>query len=99
MIKLEQFTYWQLDIFKLQKLIKKHFKKEINFAYENEISNGSYHVTQLDLSKDETKITKELIEQYLTDPDLKYERIDHSIWLLIMKNVLPEGNYLVSICW
>ena len=40
-----------------------------------------------------------LIEELLESREglYSYDRIDHAIWLLIMKDVLPEGEYLVSL--
>ena len=59
----------------------------------------NYYPTQLSLEKDDQILNSSLIEELLESDDAlyKHDRIDHAIWLLIMKDILPEGQYLVSL--
>lgn len=104
MITLSRNQYWELDYLQLKDLTIKHLNKEIDFINDLDLHNGSYFVTALDMTKNgwddpDQEITEDFINELLTSDEYKYERIDNAIWLLIMKDILPEGDYLVSICW
>lgn len=98
MLELKQNLYWELEFTELEKLVQEHFSFAHVFDYTY-IVNGTYYVTSLDMNKDDQIVDSELIEELLISDEYSCERIDNAIWLLIMKDVLPQGNYLISICW
>jgi len=99
MQNLEKETYWKLDLTKLKSLIFCYFAEQVNFAEDMHLKNDSCHLCE-GIKKDlEQELTDDLINDLLISEDYKIERIDQAIWLLAMRDVLPEGNYLVSIDW
>lgn len=99
MLKLERNLYWEIDLQKVKELTKEHFHKSPNFLEDTFKIGQNYYPTQLSLEKDDQILDCFLIEELLESREglYPYDRIDHAIWLLIMKDVLPEGQYLVSL--
>ena len=99
MLKLEQNTYWEITIQKIEELILEHFSIRLDLTEDMRFCNRSYYAVD-DTSKDsEQNLDKETIDYCLIGKEAKIERLEQAIWCLIMKDVLPEGNYLVSIFW
>lgn len=99
MLKLVKNSYYELDFLKLKELIREHLIHNDDIFDNEYVHNGTWYVTTLSLEKDDQIIDAEMINELLTSDEFSCERIDHAIWLLIMKDILPEGDYLVSICW
>ncbi len=100
MLELKRNLYWEIDLNTIQQLTKEHFDKSPDFLGDTGFDcNNTYYPTQLSLEKDDQILDSSLIEELLESDDAlyKHDRIDHAIWLLIMKDVLPEGDYLVSL--
>ena len=102
MLELKRNSYWKIDLPRLEELIKEHFNKSPNFLEDTGFGCGKIYTnypTQLSLEKDDQVLDSSLIEELLESREglYPYDRIDHAIWLLIMKDVLPEGDYLVSL--
>ncbi len=98
MLKLKQNMYWEIDIQEIEKLILEYFSVQINII-ENKFHNQTYYVIN-NTSKDlEQILDQETINYCLLSRDAKYDRLEQALWCLIVKDVLPEGNYLVSIFW
>lgn len=100
MLELKRNLYWEIDLKTIEKLIKDHFDKSPDFIEDTGFDyNKTHYPTQLSLQKDDQVLDSSLIEELLESDDAlyKHDRIDHAIWLLIMKDVLPEGDYLVSL--
>lgn len=96
---LEKETYWKLELHKLYNLIFAWFAVRIDFAEEMDLKNSSWYCSE-SFKKDLTQdLTDDLINDLLISKDHQWIRIDQAIWLLVMKDVLPEGNYLISIDW
>lgn len=99
MLKLEQNTYWEITIQKIEELILEHFSVQLDLMEDMDFHNRSYYVVD-DTSKDpDQNLNKATIEYCLSNKEAKFERLEQALWCLIMKDVLPEGNYLVSIFW
>ena len=98
-MKLERNLYWEIDLKTIKDLTKFHFDKSPNFLEDTFKIGQNYYPTQLSLEKDDQILNSSLIEELLESDDAlyKHDRIDHAIWLLIMKDILPEGQYLVSL--
>lgn len=100
MLELSRKLYWKITLRTIEELTKEHFGKTPNFLEDTGFDyNKTHYPTQLSLQKDDQILDSSLIEELLESDDslYKYDRIDHAIWLLIMKDVLPEGDYLVSL--
>lgn len=99
---LKRNLYWEIDLSTIEELTKEHFDKSPDFLEDTGFDSGkiyTYYPTQLSLEKDDQILDFSLIEELLESDDTlyKHDRIDHAIWLLIMKDILPEGDYLVSL--
>lgn len=102
MLELKRNLYWEIDLNLIEQLTKEHFNKSPDFLGDTGFDCDkiyTYYPTQLSLEKDDQVLDSSLIEELLESCEglYPYERIDHAIWLLIMKDVLPEGDYLVSL--
>lgn len=99
MLELEQTAYFEITIQKIEELILEHFSIKLDLMEDMEFRNRSYFAVD-DTSKDKDQILdKDTIEYSLLGKEVSVERLEQAIWRLIMKDVLPEGNYLVSIFW
>ncbi len=97
---LKRNLYWEITLKTIEDLTKEHFGKSPNFIDDTGFDyNKTHYPTQLSLEKDDQVLDSSLIEELLESDDTlyKHDRIDHAIWLLIMKDILPEGDYLVSL--
>jgi hypothetical protein len=100
MLELKRNLYWEIDLLTIENLTKEHFNKSPDFIEDTGFDyNKTHYPTQLSLEKDDQILDSFLIEELLESNDTVYkcDRIDHAIWLLIMKDILPEGDYLVSL--
>lgn len=96
---LEKEIYWKLELHKLCNLTFAWFAVHVNFANDMTLNQNSYCCYE-SIKKDlNQELTDDLINDLLVSEDYKSERIEQAVWLLVMKNVLPEGNYLISIDW
>lgn len=99
MLELEKETYWELNSTKLHSLINCYFAIQANFYEDMNLKNNSWYCSQSVEKDSSQEVTDDLINDLLVSEDYKIERIDNAIWLLVMRDVLPEGNYLISIDW
>lgn len=99
MLKLEQNTYWEITIQKIEELILEHFSIQLDLTEDMRFRNRSYFAVDDTLKDEDQILDKDTIEYCLLGREANVERLEQAIWCLIMKNVLPEGNYLVSIFW
>lgn len=99
MLELKQTPYFEITIQKIEELVLEHFSIQLDLMEDMEFRNRSYFAVD-DTSKDKDQILdKDTIEYCLLGKEASVERLEQAIWCLIMKDVLPEGNYLVSIFW
>jgi hypothetical protein len=99
MIELEQKTYFEITIQKIEELILEHFYIQLDLMEDMDFKNRSYFAVD-NTSKDKDQILdKDAINYCLLGKEASVERLEQAIWCLIMKDVIPEGNYLVSIFW
>ncbi len=98
-MKLERNLYWEIDLKTIEDLTKLHFDKSPNFLEDTGLEIDGHYPTDSIEKDNEEIVNSELIEKLLVSDDdcNDFYRIDHAIWLLIMKDVLPEGQYLVSL--
>jgi hypothetical protein len=99
MLKLEQNTYWKISIEKIEELISEHFSIRLDLIEDMNCQNRSYFAVDDTLKDIDQILDKDTIEFCLLDSETSVERLEQALWCLIMKDVLPEGNYLVSIFW
>lgn len=97
MLELEQTIFWKISIEKIEELILKHFSISVDIVRDMELNNRDYIISNYKFESQ--KLDQSTIEFCLSDRETQYERLDRALWCLIMKDVLPEGNYLVSIFW
>lgn len=99
MLELKQTTYFEITIQKIEELILEHFSIQVDLMEDMDFRNRSYYAVD-DTSKDSEQILdKDTIEYCLLGKETRVERLENALWCLIMKDVIPEGNYLISIFW
>ena len=105
LIILKQVTHWQLDYNDVNALILEHFSPfvpdDYNCVAEQEWSNDTCQ--EFDLSLQEYLPSEiENIEQ-LVAGTMPYDHYDHDTCMLlhelVRRGVLPEGKYLITVCW
>jgi hypothetical protein len=99
MIELEQNTYFEIDLKKIEELILEHFSIQLDLMEDMEFRNRTYYAVDETCKDSEQTLDEETIRYCLIDDENSVERLEQALWCLIMKDVIPEGNYLVSIFW
>lgn len=99
MIELTKNTYWEIEFELIEKLVLEHFSIQLDLPEDMGFHHSTYYVVG-EISKDpEQNLDKEIIEYCLLSKEARIERLEQAVWCLIMKDILPEGRYLVSVCW
>ncbi len=99
MIELTKNTYWEIEFELIEKLVLEHFSIQLDLPEDMDFHNSTYYVVG-ETSKDpEQNLDEGTIEHCLLCLETRIERLDQAVWCLVMKDVLPEGSYLVSVFW
>ena len=98
MLELKQDTYWKIGITKIEELLFEQFKIQLNLSGFLDINQGYFTIDEI-LKESDQILDKETIIGCLVNNDRNAEKLINCIWLLVMKNVLLEGNYLVCVNW
>ena len=99
----KQETYYILDSKELDQLIQQHFKKpDFNCVVAYEWFNDSEHtgiVLVSNLENDE--LAQKDLQKFIQNPDTPDYPVHWSFLLaeLVRRNEVPEGNYLIEVCW
>lgn len=92
MLKLNQNIYWELNLEDLDKLILEYFSLSYNFI-ETMSLVGLYYIS------DNIKID---VNSSSMEDCLKYydsfNYINQALWLLVQRNILSEGKYIILLC-
>ena len=93
MLKLKSRTYWEIDVSKIEQLIRENFNFNHEIVSENELHNGEstfFNITGEDHTKDIEK-TK----------NGRQWQMGLSNWLeqFIFMKIMPKGNYIVDHSW
>lgn len=92
-ISLSKKEYWEIDVYEIEKQVKKHLGIDIEIIPDNEMCNGYTPITyakKFNHSKD--------IEKY-KNGDQWAMNLCHWLEHLIFLNVIPEGDFLVDHSW
>lgn len=101
MLNLEQESFLKISTVELENLVFDVFGERIDILMENSfLKEGIYTIINI-VSKTSEILTKSLIEELLFSLKYKYVRINQIIWLLTMKDILPEIKlrYLIQIIY
>lgn len=98
MLELKQTTYWKIGISKIEELLFEQFKIQLNLSEFLDINQGYFTVDEM-LKESDQILDKETIDACLANNDRNAEKLINCIWLLVMVDLLPEGNYLVCVNW
>lgn len=95
-------TFYVLSYKELFDLIKEHFKcNNYDIAFENELHNGSCY--SIDDYADDDDLDNIEYGKNLTIDKIKEEhsceQIEHIIWSLSLRKILPKGDYLIICSW
>ncbi len=101
MLNLEQESFLKISTVELENLVFNVFGERLDILMENSfLKEGNYTIIN-PVSKTSELLTKSLIDELLFSPKFKYVRVNQIIWLLTMKNILPETKlrYLIQIIY
>lgn len=98
MLTLEQTNYWKIGISKIEELLFEQFKIRLNLSESLDINQGYFTVDEI-LKESDQILDKETVNDCLVNNDRNAEKLINCVWLLVIKNILPEGNYLVCVNW
>lgn len=99
MIELTKNTYWEIELKLIETLVLEHFSIQLDLMEDMDFRNRTYYAVDETCKDPEQILDKETIEYCLLGEEANVERLEHALWCLIMKDVLPEGSYLVNIFW
>ena len=106
MLELKQHTHFKITIQKIEELILEHFSSQLNLMKDMGFRNRTYYAVDPMWTTTPQKdrppkqpLHEENIRYYLIDGENSAERLNQAIWCLMMTDILPEGNYIVSIFW
>lgn len=94
MLELEQSIFWKIKLQRIEELILEHFLIQIDIIRDMGFSRDYFIINP---NFENQILDKEIINNCLISKDYENERLDLAIWCLIMRNVLPNGKYLVSV--
>jgi hypothetical protein len=87
----EKIEYWRIDSSRLDAIVEDHLGFGWNFVSAEEASNDTEHVVYPD-----DEYVAGIIGEF---DELQSARADEVIGRLVHLKVLPEGTYLVTVCW
>ena len=96
-MKLVTEPYYNLDCYEFNDLVKKTYGHQYDFIADMECGNDTSHTFKMkkeplfDFDKDD------LAEFIKTG---RYSYLYHTIFQdLVNRDILPEGNYIIEVCW
>ncbi len=94
---MKEITYQVMSDSEFNELVKHTYGHEYNFAMDNECGNDSQHTFN--------KING-VQESYDIEDLEKFKKTGNSFMItrvllndMVNKNILPVGNYLITVCW
>lgn len=102
MMQFPQTSYYEMSDNEFDALIQGHFRKKYNVVAWEEWHNDSQHASGNITIEGYDEDMKENVIHFMegTKP-YEYWRIDWTELLhhLVYLGVIPEGNYLIEVCW
>ena len=92
-IPLKKVEYWEIDVYEIEKQVKKHLGLTVEIIPDDELHNGYSPVTMIS-AEDHTKDIEEWKNGRQWSMSLN-SWIEHLAFL----NVIPEGDFLVDHSW
>ena len=97
MEKLKKTDYYEMDYSTLEELVEKHLGFNPECIANWEMGNDSSK--PLVISKTLDKYEEDELKNLLENGEQDYNCPDLCMVELCRKGIIPEGNYLINICW